>query len=51
MEIKNGLWINADECLSYFKPYDIQKFSEVFNFEYDTNKIKETTPKNKKDSS
>lgn len=47
MEIKNGVWINADECLSYFKPYDIQKFSEVFNFEYDTNKIKETTPKNK----
>ena len=33
MEIKNGVWINASECLSYFKPYDIQKFSEVFEFD------------------
>ena len=40
MEIKNGAWLNVNECLSDFKPYDIQKFAEVFNFEYDTNKIK-----------
>ena len=40
MEIKDGVWTNAQECLKEFKPYDIQKFAEVFNFEYDTNKIK-----------
>lgn len=40
MEIKNGVWVNSQECLQEFKPYDIQKFAEVFNFEYDTNKIK-----------
>ena len=34
MEIKNGAWLNVNECLSDFKPYDIQKFAEVFNFEY-----------------
>lgn len=40
MEIKDGAWVNAQQCLEEFKPYDIQKFAEVFNFEYDTNKIK-----------
>lgn len=45
MEIKNGVWVNAQECLTEFKPYDIQKFSEVFNFEYDTNKIKKNLVK------
>ena len=39
MEIKNGVWVNSHDCLQYFKPYDIQKFSEVFNFEYDTDKM------------
>lgn len=39
MEIKNGVWVNSQECLQDFKPYDIQKFSEVFNFEYDMKKI------------
>ena len=48
MEIKNGVWVNAEECLDGFKPYDIQKFSEVFNFEYNSNKIKtdNNKPKN-----
>ena len=45
MEIKNGVWVNAQECLQEFKPYDIQKFTEVFNFEYDANKIKSTDKK------
>lgn len=40
MEIKDGVWTNAQECLQEFKPYDIQKFAEVFNFDYDTDKIK-----------
>lgn len=42
--IKNGVWTNVEECLEDFKPYDIQKFSEVFNFEYDANKIRKETP-------
>lgn len=44
MVIKNGVWTNVEECLEDFKPYDIQKFSEVFNFEYDANKIRKETP-------
>ena len=43
MEIKNGVWINVQECLEGFKPYDIQKFAEVFSFEYDVNKIRKET--------
>jgi cell division protease FtsH len=43
MEIKNGVWVNAQECLEDFKSYDIQKFAEVFIFEYDTNKIRKDT--------
>ncbi len=35
MEIENGVWINSDECLKYFKLYDISKFKEIFNFNYD----------------
>ena len=35
MVIENGVWVNADDCLAYFKPYDIQKFREVFNFTYE----------------
>ena len=35
MEINNGVWTNADECLDYFEKYDVIKFSEVFNFERD----------------
>lgn len=40
MNIENGVWTNAQECLSHFKPYDIQNFSQVFNFEYDSRKVK-----------
>ena len=35
MEIKNGVWVNVKECLKEFKPYDIQKFNEVFDFDLD----------------
>ena len=41
MEIKNGVWVNAQECLEGFRPYDIQKFREVFVFDVDTNKVKD----------
>ena len=41
MEIKNGVWVNAQECLEEFRPYDIQKFREVFVFDVDTNKIQD----------
>ena len=41
MEIKNGVWVNAQECLEEFRPYDIQKFREVFVFDVDTNKVKD----------
>ena len=47
MEIKNGVWVNVQECLEEFKPYDIQKFSEVFNFEYDATKIRREEDKSK----
>ena len=40
MEIKNGVWVNAQKCLEDFRPYDIQKFREVFVFDIDTNNIK-----------
>ena len=40
MEIKNGVWVNAQKCLEDFRPYDIQKFREVFVFDVDMNKIK-----------
>ena len=47
MEIKNGVWVNAQECLEEFRPYDIQKFYEVFVFDVDRNKVKdEKTVKN-----
>lgn len=47
MEIKNGVWVNAQECLEEFRPYDIQKFCEVFVFDVDRNKVKdEKTVKN-----
>lgn len=39
MEIVNGVWMNAQECLVGFRPYDVQKFSEIFNFEVNTNKV------------
>lgn len=39
MEIVNGVWLNAQECLDGFRPYDIMKFHEVFNFETDTDDI------------
>ena len=40
MQIKNGVWVNAQECLEEFRPYDIQKFHEVFVFDIDSNQIK-----------
>ena len=40
MEIKDGVWVNVMECLEEFKPYDIQKFHEVFEFDLNTDKIK-----------
>lgn len=38
MVIENGVWVNAKECLEEFRPYDIQKFHEVFNFELDNDR-------------
>lgn len=53
MEIKNGIWINAEECLSRFPPYDISKFREVFNFNVEgiTDKRKEQGKPNVKELS
>lgn len=36
MKIENGVWVNAQECLKGFRPYDIRKFREVFNFDIDS---------------
>lgn len=38
MELINGEWVNAQECLQDFTPYDAKLFSSVFNY-------KESTPK------
>lgn len=32
MEIVNGTWVNAEECLMNFNSYDRQQFSQVFNY-------------------
>lgn len=34
MIIQDGVWINAEECLTNFMPYDINKFNEVFDWGY-----------------
>jgi cell division protease FtsH len=40
MEIKDGVWVNVMQCLEDFKPYDVQKFHDVFEFDLNTDKIK-----------
>lgn len=30
--LEDGKWVNSDECLSYFKPYEIETFANYFNF-------------------
>lgn len=32
MEITNGVWINAEECLMNFNLYDRQQFGQIFNY-------------------
>lgn len=32
IELKDGIWVNADECLVGFPRYDIEKFSGYYNF-------------------
>ncbi len=32
IELRNGIWINAEECLMGFPRYDIERFSGYFNF-------------------
>lgn len=32
IELKDGVWANADECLAGFPKYDIDKFSGYYNF-------------------
>ena len=38
MEIENGEWVNASECLANFTPYDLKLFDSVFNYTRDNNK-------------
>lgn len=40
MEIKDGVWVNVMQCLEDFKPYDVQKFHEVFEFDLNPQKMK-----------
>lgn len=42
MKIVNGEWLNAEECLLYFKSYDSKQFLNVFQYRAD-----ETVVKNK----
>lgn len=44
MVIKNGVWINASECLADFTPYDMKLFDSVFNYTRDDNDRKSTKP-------
>jgi len=50
MEIKNGVWVNVMECLKEFKPYDIQKFKEVFDFDFNTDNFKKKEKENNDDT-
>ena len=36
IELRNGIWINAEECLAGFPRYDIDRFGGYFNFTVDT---------------
>lgn len=31
MEITNGVWVNYEECLMNFNPYDREQFNQIFN--------------------
>lgn len=35
MEITNGVWTNAKQCLEGFSNYEIMKFKELLNFDFD----------------
>lgn len=39
MVIEHGVWTNVKECLDEFKPYDIQKFGEIFKFDYNKGNV------------
>lgn len=45
MEIANGEWVNASECLSYFTAYDKQQISHFFQCNTDTEEEKKGAPK------
>lgn len=30
--LEDGKWINSNECLSHFKPYEVETFANYFNF-------------------
>ena len=32
IELKDGVWVNSDMCLSNFAPNEIREFSQLFNF-------------------
>lgn len=38
MEISNGVWVNAEECLMNFSPYDKRQFNQVFQYQMVENK-------------
>lgn len=39
IELKNGVWVNASDCLRGFNGYEINKFQQVFNFDLDKDDI------------
>lgn len=45
MEISNGVWVNADDCLKDFTPYDLKLFDSVFNYKREDKKVKSTQTK------
>lgn len=50
IELNDGAWVNAEECLHEFKRYDIQLFERFFNFNIEkadkTKKLSKKTSKN-----
>lgn len=45
IELKDGIWVNANECLKHFKEYDIRKFRQYFNFTLETESKKNNNSK------
>jgi len=46
IKLEHGVWVNSQECMSYFTQYDIAMFSQVFNFDTNNGKTVHGLPQN-----